>query len=354
MATKRKLEFEDYNEVNTEMGNADIHGVVTSLSPVKKSKKGNTYYHGQLCDGKQSLRFVGFASSHQKMLKEFLEKRESVEIRNCQIKRSNRDSDKLELLVKGATKIHPSPKKFDVAEIEFHSTEATKITLDQVNDTQVHTIIDVDVKVLSCGEPITLGTRQKQDIKVGDATGSALVQLWEQNIGLLVEQQSYQLKQFRIVEYENVKSIAMCWEGSEVKPIDHLQNVADPPVDATVVEPSCMTLYNPKVAAVFKLETFFKCLRCGSRTEPAEGIEVRCCNKDCGILNSSNYCEKFSCAEVLFIEGQRKLALTAFGEMINELLGNSTLSPTEEELLRCPPIAELKHQNNEIVKVVRK
>ncbi len=70
------------------------------------------------------IRFVGFASSQQKLLQQFLEKRESVEVRNCQIKISNRDSDKLELLVKGATKIYPSSKKFDVSAVEFHSTEA--------------------------------------------------------------------------------------------------------------------------------------------------------------------------------------------------------------------------------------
>ena len=84
MAAKRKLEFEDYSQVAEEAGSADIHGVVTSLSPLKRSKKGNNYYHGQLCDGKQSLRFVGFASNQQKMLEEFLEGRKSVQISNCQ------------------------------------------------------------------------------------------------------------------------------------------------------------------------------------------------------------------------------------------------------------------------------
>lgn len=124
-------------------------------------------------------------------------------------------------------------------------------------------------------------------MKVSDATGCGLVQLWEQNIGLLDEGHNYKLKRFRIVEYENVKSIAMCWEGSEVLPIEYLKNVVNPPVDAAVVQGSCITLHKPKIAAIFKLETFFKCLRCGSRTEPAQCDEVRRCNQDCGILNNS-------------------------------------------------------------------
>ena len=75
---------------------------------------------------------VGFASTHQKLLQDFLDKREAVKIRNCQIKKSSRDSDKLEVMVKGVTKIFPLPKKFEVSELEFHCTEATQITLSQV------------------------------------------------------------------------------------------------------------------------------------------------------------------------------------------------------------------------------
>ena len=353
MATKRKLEFEDYSQVNDEVGSVDIHGVVTSLSPIKKSKKGNNYYHGQVCDGKKSLRFVGFASSHQKIFQEFLDKKECVEIRNCQIKKSNRDSDKLELLVKGGTKIYSSTKKFDVSAVEFQNAEAMNIILNQVDEIEVYTIISVDVKVASCGEPVTLGTRRKQEVKVVDTTAWAVVQLWEDNIGLLVEGHSYKLKQFRIVEYENVKSIAMCWEGSETLSIEELENVVDLPVIAAVVKEDCISLQNPEIAAVYKLEAFFKCLRCGSRTEPAKLDEARCCNQECGILNKSIFCDSFRSVEVLFVKGCRRIALTAFGEMIAELLGDDEMVPTEEALLRCPPIVELKYKNNEIVKVVR-
>ena len=53
------------------------------------------------------------------------------------------------------------------------------------------------------------------------------------------------------------------------------------------------------------------------------------------------------------IAQKRKVTLTAFGETIGELLGSSTVTPTEEALLRCPPISQLKYKNNEIVKVLR-
>ena len=298
------------------------------------------------------MRFVGFASTHQKILKEFLQKRKSVELQNCQIKKSNRDSDKLEVLVKGATKIHPSTKTFDVSAVEFNNTEATRITLDQVEQKRAYTITNIDVKVISCGEPLTLGTRQKQEVKVSDGTGSAVVQLWEENIGLLEEGRSYQLTNFRIIEYENVKYIiAMCWEGSEATLIEDLEGVVTS-VDPAVTKAECTILKQPKIAAVFKLETFFKCLQCGSRTEPADGNETRCCNKDCGILNDSTFCEKFISAEVLVVDGDNRIRFTAFGDIVNDLVGKTDVSPTEEEFLRSP-IFQLKLKNNEIVQVLR-
>ena len=105
-------------------------------------------------------------------------------------------------MVKGATKIYPSPQKFDVSELEFQSTEATQITLSQVDETQAFTIIDVFVKVMSCSEPVTLGTHQKQKVQVSDASGCGIVWLWE-NIGLLSQGRNYKLQHFRTVEYEN-------------------------------------------------------------------------------------------------------------------------------------------------------
>ena len=45
--------------------------------------------------------------------------------------------------------------------MEFQQTEAT---LNKVDETEPFTMISVDVNVINCGEPITLGTRQKQEV----------------------------------------------------------------------------------------------------------------------------------------------------------------------------------------------
>ena len=59
--SKRKLEFSEYDKVQEE--------VVTSLSPLKKSRAaGSQYYDGEVCDGTEILRFVGFSSVQKKQL----------------------------------------------------------------------------------------------------------------------------------------------------------------------------------------------------------------------------------------------------------------------------------------------
>ena len=107
--------------------------------------------------------------------------------------------------------------------MEFQQTEAVEITLNKVDETEPFTMISVDVNVINCGELITLGTRQKQEVTVSDATGLATVQLWENNIGMVEEGKSYKVKHFRVVEYENVKYIAMCWSGSESSQLNLLK-----------------------------------------------------------------------------------------------------------------------------------
>ena len=125
------------------------------------------------------------------------------------------------------------------------------------------------------------------------------MQLWEENIGMLELGCSYKLKKFRGTEYESSKSISLCWEGSEAQPIEEIENAVSPPTNSAVPEPKSITIPKPQIAAVYKLETFYKCLRCGSRTEPASCNELRCCNKECGILNNSKFCDNFNLAEIL-------------------------------------------------------
>lgn len=56
--TKRSLSLSQIDECQP---SADIEGVLSVVSPLKKSKKSHcSYFDGELTDGKTSIRIVGF------------------------------------------------------------------------------------------------------------------------------------------------------------------------------------------------------------------------------------------------------------------------------------------------------
>ena len=75
MAMKRKLEEFDVSKVKINDGTI-VHGVVTDLSPMKKSKKDESrkYFSAQVSDGKKCLRVTSFEPSLRQAMNNSLTK----------------------------------------------------------------------------------------------------------------------------------------------------------------------------------------------------------------------------------------------------------------------------------------
>ena len=56
---KRERELDNLSEISHASPNAKVHGVVTSLTPMKKSKT-CSYFDGDFTDGKGCMRMFGF------------------------------------------------------------------------------------------------------------------------------------------------------------------------------------------------------------------------------------------------------------------------------------------------------
>lgn len=111
MACKRKLDDFDASEVK-ESKNAVVHGVITELSPVKKSKKDESvkYFSGKLSDDKDSVRVICFYPSLRNRMSSSFEK-DTVSLVNCQVCASRGGGS--EILLTDTSKVEASPKKFD-------------------------------------------------------------------------------------------------------------------------------------------------------------------------------------------------------------------------------------------------
>ena len=145
MACKRKINFDEFDVSEVmESKNAIVHGVVTDLKPLKKSKKDEIvkYFSGELCDGKSSVRLISFQPSLRSSLINSLEKKDAVSLVNCQVHGVQGGGP--EVLLTNATKIEPSPKKFGT---EISRKQPAIVHMDDLPSTTVDQTVTVMVKV---------------------------------------------------------------------------------------------------------------------------------------------------------------------------------------------------------------
>ena len=97
-------EFEEVSSLSSPTKFAKIHGVLASISPMKKSKGGCCYFDGSLTDGKKSIRVVGFDTKNQQKLAHFKNKNKPVAIVNCEVKEGKLTPD-LEIHIRKSTDV---------------------------------------------------------------------------------------------------------------------------------------------------------------------------------------------------------------------------------------------------------
>ena len=271
-------------------------------------------------------------------------------MKDCQIQPGKRDSSKLEVKLKGTTKFLDSSKKFDVAPTEYKSlASAMEITVQQVSTLTEYERVNAKVKVLVCEKPIVFASgKTKQEVTVGDESGTACVTLWEENVDKLKQGECYQLKGFFIREYGGKKFLAFGREGSEVLPAAeqvHCSNTGFSQEAVTVLD-------KPVIVAVLKLINFKKCFRCQAQVEPLSPPLCRCTKAECATLQRFDICEEVRLAQLLVLGGSKMHTLRATGKKVEDVAG--TDNPTEMAILKAPAIKKMTfNDKKEIVDISR-
>ncbi len=96
--------------------NANVHGVIANVSPIKKGTGTSSYFEANLTDGEKKLRVVGFSTAHRKRLSSFEDTMTPVSVQNCRVKRAKHSND-LEIMLKSHTVLQSSPKKFSATKV---------------------------------------------------------------------------------------------------------------------------------------------------------------------------------------------------------------------------------------------
>ena len=281
---KEAFEVPSLDSIDKPMSNANIHGVITSLSPIKKGRNRN-YFDATLSDGTAKLCLVGFNSKQQSTMTDLMQKREPVQLSDCQIKPARRGHD-MEVMLKNTTIIHESPKKMSVSSIEFEDNTPATILLDQLQHKSLYELVTVNVKVVRVMEPQLVSTgKRKQDIIISNASSTATVTLWEEHINSLESNCCYSLKGFVIREYNCSKYLAMSFKESEIIPIGDIGEVC-PDVDET----KTTQIYDATIIGVKDLGSHKICIRCNARVEPTQSNQGRCTKSDCHMLQRYDVC----------------------------------------------------------------
>ena len=100
---KRKLEeleVDGVESLDEPLSTACVHGVISTLSPIKKSN----YFDGSVSDGKSNIRLVGFNPSQQIRMKNLMENKHAVKIDDCEVRHACRGQS-MDILLKGSRKI---------------------------------------------------------------------------------------------------------------------------------------------------------------------------------------------------------------------------------------------------------
>ncbi len=200
-----------------------------------------------------------------------------------------------------------SPKKITLLEdTEEHPVDTDLAQIPFITNFQK---VAVHIKVLELAETMTVtGGKKKQEITIGDHTGTARVTLWEQHIE---DGSSYNLKNFVVREYASIKYLSMPREGWEILPIDNIGDVEQ--TDSDVIEKQKMEIFDAVIIAVPSLNVYKACMRCKARVEPQSPPLGICSKEDCSTMQRYDLCKEQLSAKISFSNGTDEKVETLHG-----------------------------------------
>lgn len=337
MAKKRLFnEVDKLDDLSKPICNATLHGVVASVSPLKKGRTCN-YFEGFITDGSSKLRVVGFNPGQQKTIKQFMDTKETLQLTDCEVKQARRGNS-MEILLKGNTEIKESPKKFKLSKLDLDDETPSNIKLADLDSRSVYDRVSVTVKVLKCSDPVHVSNdKKKQDITIADLSAVSKITLWQENIGKVQTGMSYNLDNFMVREYASTKFLTYL-RHCEVKLCG-----ADSDKEET-------TLSDALIVAVLQLDSYKSCLRCKARVEPESPPLGRCSKPDCTMLQRYDVCSEHISAKLLFKDSRDMHTLYGYGDMVKNLSGiTDSTALTEDSLLRIPKCSTLTHNENNVI-----
>jgi len=311
-STPKKIKVEDeFIKLSSicASNNANIHGVIVKLSPMKKGKQ-SSYFEGTLSDGTTEVRLYGFNEVKHEQLKKFKVSGEAVKLMNCQIKGKRGDSDKLEVCVNDTAEVDESGESFNV---EVND----KVPLSSVSSLEDYTSVTVSALVNNVELPTEVSKGlTKQDVYISDGDTSMKLSLWEQDVGMLNEGMTYILRDLTVRSFRDVKYLSFSKGASATEITSVVSNEADASLD------KC------EVIGVVDFDFHYACLSCGHHFITSEDFGN--CEK-CGMIQRVEFCKACLSAKLLIKSVEEQHSFVACGRILCEIAKKSEMCEVNEK-----------------------
>ena len=322
-----------------------VQGVVLNVSPLKKSKMGNSYFDGQISDGIATMRFVGYDTKVRRRIVELEGK--DVTLSRCEIKTGRQDGDGLELHLRNTTEVAKSEKTFDVSNEIDQKDVITDVGV--VHELVQYQRVTVEGKVVELDVVKEVsGGKKKQDLVIGDSSGSTRLTVWEEVIGKVAEGKSYRFTGMMVREFKGKKFLSTSKSDSKVEEIADIGEV-EVDEEEEVEEGGSGGLEKlvngVRVVGVDRLTLYNGCLKCSSKVEvDVDDEEVGECIK-CKMIQSMDDCKRSILAQMTVkLPNCFLMTLRAFDRVVLDIIQDESENVTAKMLIKAKSFS-MYHRN---------
>ncbi len=315
-----------------------VHGIPVNVSPAKESRstKGLFYFDAQLCDGKKSARLVSFDVNHMSSVKKAADEQSAIAVSNANVKRSSLSSE-LEVHMHKRSKVAVSPLKMSLGDVVLQSTKTVKVA--DVGLSAVRQDVELVCKVVKCSGVTIVkksggtGELKKQDVVVGDETGTCRLVLWEGDVESLEGGKSYRLSDVGVRSYGGTKYL--CYTGKSRKEV--VEDLEDVNEESGEEEGDDWgRSISGEISAVLSSTEYLSCKFCHSKVGSDDGVVAEC--SKCAAVMKVSCCEQSKSAKFV-VQGKssgREMTLSAFEPILSRIVANVSGRNLSVKLLMAP------------------
>lgn len=162
------------------------------------------------------MRLVGFVKSQRTKLLGFYQKRNPLNLRDCEISENH---GKLEVVIKTHTILEPLDAQFTIPDPKTIGSPI--VNLDQLSKLKQCDKATVRVTVSKVNEPQTVSTGKIKQLIVADATGRTTLTLWETEVNMLTVGKSYQPNIMEMHPYLGKYQLTLPQSGASIDEISN-------------------------------------------------------------------------------------------------------------------------------------